>query len=82
MQGGIITKVQQGANLALFSGNTAVHVVDSVISPGVIDVHVHLNEPGRVEWEGEMGGDASGLPLRVSGWLRDASARVYHEARV
>lgn len=26
---------------------------DAVISPGVIDVHIHLNEPGRVEWEGE-----------------------------
>lgn len=25
---------------------------DAVISPGVIDVHVHLNEPGRTEWEG------------------------------
>lgn len=31
------------------------HVIDYgnlVISPGVIDVHAHLNEPGRVEWEG------------------------------
>lgn len=25
---------------------------DSVIMPGVIDVHVHINEPGRTEWEG------------------------------
>ncbi len=24
----------------------------SVIMPGVIDVHVHINEPGRTEWEG------------------------------
>ena len=23
-----------------------------VIMPGVIDVHVHINEPGRTEWEG------------------------------
>ena len=22
------------------------------ISPGLVDVHVHLNEPGREEWEG------------------------------
>ncbi len=31
------------------------HVVDygaAIISPGIIDVHVHMNEPGRVEWEG------------------------------
>ena len=25
---------------------------DLVVSPGLVDVHVHLNEPGRVEWEG------------------------------
>ena len=24
----------------------------AVIAPGIIDVHVHMNEPGRVEWEG------------------------------
>jgi len=23
-----------------------------VISPGIVDTHVHLNEPGRTEWEG------------------------------
>jgi len=27
----------------------------AVISPGVIDVHVHMNEPGREDWEGEAG---------------------------
>ena len=25
---------------------------DLVISPGVIDAHVHINEPGRTQWEG------------------------------
>ncbi len=25
---------------------------DMVISPGVIDAHVHINEPGRTDWEG------------------------------
>ncbi|XP_054804020.1 allantoinase [Prosopis cineraria] len=25
---------------------------DAVIMPGLIDVHVHLDEPGRTEWEG------------------------------
>lgn len=25
---------------------------DLAISPGVIDAHVHINEPGRTEWEG------------------------------
>jgi allantoinase len=27
-------------------------VGDSVVMPGLIDPHVHINEPGRVEWEG------------------------------
>ncbi|MEO6671591.1 MAG: allantoinase AllB [Ferruginibacter sp.] len=25
---------------------------DAVLMPGVIDAHVHINEPGRTEWEG------------------------------
>lgn len=27
-------------------------VGDAVLTPGVVDTHVHLNEPGRTEWEG------------------------------
>ena len=27
-------------------------VGDSVLMPGIIDPHVHINEPGRTEWEG------------------------------
>ncbi|MBS1638694.1 MAG: allantoinase AllB [Bacteroidetes bacterium] len=26
--------------------------IDNIIMPGVIDVHVHINEPGRTNWEG------------------------------
>jgi allantoinase len=26
---------------------------DAVVAPGLIDIHVHMNEPGRTEWEGE-----------------------------
>eukprot|EP01018_Ginkgo_biloba_P033503 Gb_06435 [translate_table: standard] len=36
-----------------------IHVIDygnAVIMPGLVDVHVHLNEPGRVEWEGFVTG--------------------------
>src|ERR1700740_1979054 len=25
---------------------------DFVVMPGVVDTHVHINEPGRAEWEG------------------------------
>lgn len=27
-------------------------VGDNILMPGVIDAHVHINEPGRTEWEG------------------------------
>jgi allantoinase len=30
----------------------SIDVADKVIMPGVIDPHVHINEPGRTEWEG------------------------------
>jgi hypothetical protein len=29
-----------------------IDVGDLVISPGLVDTHVHVNEPGRTEWEG------------------------------
>ena len=32
--------------------NEAEDFGNAVIMPGVIDVHVHINEPGRTEWEG------------------------------
>ncbi|MFS8085046.1 MAG: amidohydrolase family protein, partial [Acidobacteriota bacterium] len=25
---------------------------DSVLMPGLVDTHVHVNEPGRTDWEG------------------------------
>jgi allantoinase len=29
-----------------------VDVGDDVVMPGIVDTHVHVNEPGRTEWEG------------------------------
>ncbi len=29
---------------------------DTVLLPGLVDTHVHLNEPGRTEWEGFASG--------------------------
>ena len=25
---------------------------DSLVMPGLVDTHVHINEPGRTDWEG------------------------------
>ncbi|HET7042967.1 MAG TPA: allantoinase AllB [Gemmatimonadales bacterium] len=34
------------------SGSPAIDCGDSVLMPGIVDSHVHINEPGRTEWEG------------------------------
>src|SRR4051812_15080276 len=35
-----------------FAGLQVEHVGDRVIAPGVVDSHVHINEPGHTDWEG------------------------------
>jgi allantoinase len=34
------------------SGSTVHEAGDLVVMPGLVDTHVHINEPGRTEWEG------------------------------
>jgi allantoinase len=34
------------------TGAKVFNVPDLVVSPGIVDTHVHINEPGRREWEG------------------------------
>jgi allantoinase len=34
------------------TGAKIFNVPDLVVSPGIVDTHVHVNEPGRSEWEG------------------------------
>jgi allantoinase len=34
------------------AGVTVVDLGDSAILPGLVDSHIHINEPGRTEWEG------------------------------
>lgn len=45
-ENGIITAVDYEKQ------DDAEDVGDSILMPGIIDVHVHINEPGRTEWEG------------------------------
>ncbi|HTG34162.1 MAG TPA: allantoinase AllB [Thermoanaerobaculia bacterium] len=33
-------------------GVPAIDCGDSVLMPGIVDTHVHINQPGRTEWEG------------------------------
>ena len=34
------------------SGDDVVDAGDLVVMPGLVDTHVHVNEPGRTDWEG------------------------------
>jgi allantoinase len=47
IRNGVIQEVVEG-----FSDETATDARDLVIMPGVVDPHVHINEPGRTSWEG------------------------------
>jgi len=47
---GIISDVLPGLP-ADYNGEI-IHIHDHVLMPGIIDPHVHINEPGRTDWEG------------------------------
>ena len=34
------------------AGTGGIDAGDLVVLPGLVDTHVHVNEPGRTEWEG------------------------------
>lgn len=48
VEGERIAEVVRGAR----SVASAIDFGDRVIGPGLVDCHVHVNEPGRTEWEG------------------------------
>jgi allantoinase len=43
---------EAGVIVAVEAFGGGVDVGDSFILPGLVDTHVHINEPGRTEWEG------------------------------
>ena len=47
---GVITRVAAYGNVPERVG--IVDAGDDVILPGLVDTHVHINEPGRTDWEG------------------------------
>ena len=45
-ENGIITSIDSEKT------KDAEDIGDNILMPGIIDVHVHINEPGRTDWEG------------------------------
>jgi len=73
--------------IASFGGGSAREEIDAdglLVLPGVVDAHVHFNEPGREDWEGwetgSRGAVAGGvttvcdMPLNSTPPLVDAAA--------
>jgi allantoinase len=56
-----IIEVRDGCIAAIgdYSDGDGEDFDDQTILPGIVDVHVHLNEPGRTEWEGFASGTAA-----------------------
>jgi len=46
---GVVVAVEAGAPPV---GPDPIDYGDAVVMPGLVDTHVHVNEPGRTEWEG------------------------------
>jgi allantoinase len=48
VRGGVIAAIATGP----LDGPLVTLADDEVLIPGIVDTHVHVNEPGRTEWEG------------------------------
>src|SRR5258706_15148909 len=56
IEGGSIAAIEEGAS---GSARAVIDATGLTILPGVVDSHVHFNEPGRTEWEGAATGSAA-----------------------
>ena len=56
VSGGVIVAVDASPGALTSAPPASAHVVqlahDEVLLPGLVDTHVHVNEPGRTDWEG------------------------------
>lgn len=47
-----VIEAATGSSPSIPAGYAIQDVKDAVVMPGLVDSHVHVNEPGRTEWEG------------------------------
>ena len=51
-EGKIVNVVETGDGDQSSGGVDVVDVGEDILMPGLVDSHVHINEPGRTSWEG------------------------------
>ena len=66
--GGGPLSIARNFDLPLASA-TVLDYQDLVISPGLIDTHTHMNEPGRESWEGGSNLQGCGVACTEGGLL-------------
>lgn len=49
---GRIARIADAADAVMTAETVVELAADEVLLPGLVDTHVHVNEPGRTEWEG------------------------------
>jgi allantoinase len=50
VRGGLISRISSFGDAP--NGAPVHDAQNSIVMPGIVDTHVHINEPGRTEWEG------------------------------
>lgn len=82
IENGTIIEVAEWSDT--LDGANVVDVGDLVVMPGVVDSHVHVNEPGRTEWEGyetaTRAAAAGGITTIVDMPLNSIPATTSHAA--
>ncbi|CAG8453008.1 7219_t:CDS:2 [Scutellospora calospora] len=48
----IFSKISSFDSYTFLEKNQFIDAGNNVVMPGIVDTHVHLNEPGRTDWEG------------------------------
>jgi len=78
---GVIVEIDESSEM---DSATATDFGDSVIMPGIVDTHVHINEPGRTDWEGfetaTMAAAAGGVTTLIEMPLNSIPATTTRQA--
>ncbi|WVW78547.1 allantoinase [Kwoniella bestiolae CBS 10118] len=62
LQSGVIASIQKGLVPPEDKGVDVIQIEEGkVVLPGLVDTHVHLNQPGRTEWEGFQTGTLAAI---------------------